>query len=244
MDKVERLNQTLREQAPAAWACLSKSGRAAVTLVGIPAQSAEARDCDYKATMGQVTDGAGNPLPLPALARAFTGMDPRSAFLYSAQGGVLALRQAWDERQARAGRGAPRTLPLVTQGLTHGVSLAADLFCNEGTEVLCPFPSWGNYTNIFRQRRGAVQRYWSFFDDARRFNVDGFLTGLRTLEGPAVVVLNFPGNPGGYAPTIMNGSPNCMASNGSAISPNRGERRRWPWPAAAMRVPSGLKSRP
>jgi len=202
LDKVEQLNQTLREHAPAAWACLSRSGRAAVTLVGIPAQSAEAKECTHKATMGQVTDGADNPVPLPALARSFAGMDPRSVFLYSAQGGVLALRQAWSERQARAGGGAPRTLPLVTQGLTHGVSLAAELFCDEGTEVLWPFPSWGNYTNIFCQRRGAVPRHWSFFDDTRRFNVEGFLAGLRALEGPAVVVLNFPGNPGGYAPTL------------------------------------------
>lgn len=198
----EHLNQTLRANAPAAWACLSPMGRDAVSPQGIPAQSAEARGCTYTATMGQVTDGHDHAVPLPALARALGGIDPEQAFLYSPQGGLSELRQAWRSRLLRAGSGGAHSLPLVTIGLTHGISLVADLFCEPGTPVLCPFPTWGNYSAAFGLRRGAALQSWPFFTDDGGLDIPAFEAALATLKVPAVVILNFPGNPTGCSPTL------------------------------------------
>jgi len=201
LSKLEQLNADLQGLAPAAWACLSRIGRQAVTPQGIPAQSLEARDCAYKATMGQVTDGHGRAVPLPALARALAGVDVEQAFLYSPQGGMPALRRAWAERLDARDRPVRRSLPLVTNGLTHGVSLVADLFCGPETPVLVPFPTWGNYQTVFGLRRGASLTPWRFFSDHGALDVAAFEGALAELQGPAVVVLNFPGNPTGCAPT-------------------------------------------
>ncbi len=202
MGKLERLNQTLEREAPAAFACLSAIGREAFMPQGIPAQAEEAQDCAYKATMGQVTDGQNQAVPLPALARALASLDINQAILYSPQGGMQALREAWGRRLDSRGRAVPRSHPLATNGLTHGLSLVADLFCGPDTPVLCPFPTWGNYRTIFSLRRGANPRFWRFFSDADTLNVEGFQAQLQELRGPAVVLLNFPGNPTGLSPTL------------------------------------------
>ncbi len=202
MATLEAVNTDLQHHAPAAWACLSRLGREAVTPQGIPAQAVEARRCTYKATMGQVTDGHDKAVPLPALARAFTAVDQEQAFLYSPQGGLPALRQAWAARLDTRGGTVSRSLPVVTNGLTHGVSLVADLFADPDTPVLVPWPTWGNYRSVFGLRRGAPQRRWRFFSDDHALDLGAFRRALAELQGPAIVVLNFPGNPTGCAPTL------------------------------------------
>jgi aspartate/methionine/tyrosine aminotransferase len=211
VSKPDRLNETLKQQAPAAYACLSPLGRAAFTPQGIPAQAAQASSCLYKATMGQVTDGHGHAVPLPALAGVLDGLNTEQAFLYSAQGGMPALRQAWGQRIDQRGSSVDRSLPLVTHGLTHGLSLVADLFSQPGTPVLCPFPTWGNYRGLFGLRRGAELRSWNFFSADDDLNVSGFREALAKLDGPAIVLVNLPGNPTGCSPTLGQWNSMCEA---------------------------------
>ncbi len=35
--------------------------------------------------------------------------------------------------------------PIVTNALTHGLSLVGDLFVNQGDTILLPEHNWGNY---------------------------------------------------------------------------------------------------
>ncbi len=202
MSKLEQLNTDLQRHAPAAWSCLSSLGRRAAMPQGIPAQSVEARNCDYKATMGQVTDGRGKAVPLPALKRSLGSLDAQQAFLYSPQGGLPDLREAWGTRLDTRGVRGPRSLPVVTNGLTHGVSLVADLFADPDTPVLLPFPTWGNYNNVFGLRRSAELRSWPFFTPDGALDLDRFEQALTELTTPAIVVLNFPGNPTGCSPSL------------------------------------------
>ena len=97
----------------------------------------------------------------PALAGAFAGLsaaDLNQALLYSPgrghPGGAPALAGVAAPACAPAGA-APSSLPLVTVGLTHGLSLVADLFGGEGRAVAIPQPFWGNYRQTFATRTGA-----------------------------------------------------------------------------------------
>ena len=203
MDEAQRLNELLEQHAPAAARCLSPLGRKAAFPRGIPFQAAEARGTEINATIGQVTDGHGQPLPLPEFAAELMNLDDRTSFLYSPQDGHGTLRLLWAERQDRLSGGAvgARSEPIVTHGLSQGVSLAADLFADPETVVVVPEPSWENYALIFSMRAGAEVRAYPFFNEGR-FNVEGLGAVLGGLHGrKAVIVLNFPSNPTGYAPS-------------------------------------------
>jgi len=202
LSRLDALNEAIAHELPAASACLSPIGRRAVYPRGIPAQSREAADCAWRATIGQVTDGRGNPLAPPSLAEQVPSLDARAAFLYTAQGGDPALRRAWKAWQEPEGGGVDRPLPLVTAGLTHALAIAAELFAGEGTDVLLSRPCWGNYLGIFQMRRGANIHRYDFFDAGREgFDAASLARALAARAGrPCVLVLNFPGNPTGYSP--------------------------------------------
>lgn len=199
MDPATKLNLAIDEQLPAAGRALSELGRRAYFPVDIPAQSAEARGCAINATIGEVTDGRGHPLSLPMIADHFQDVDPAQIFLYAPQGGQPALRQAWGERLRRRGD-VPMSLPLVTCGITQGISLVGDLFVENGTDVILPHPCWGNYRFIFGVSRGARLHYYPSAGK-EGLDLDGLGRTLETAGGRGVLVLNFPGNPTGYTPT-------------------------------------------
>jgi aspartate/methionine/tyrosine aminotransferase len=204
MSLAEDLNQELRSEAPVLAAALSQLGRRAAFPPDIPHQSAEARGKELNATIGQVTDGAGRPLAPPSLRSAFGGLEPADAdraILYSVVEGIDELRRLWSDRLRRAAS-APFTLPQVTVGLTHGLSLVADLFAGPDGPVAVAAPFWGNYRQVFGLRRGARIVSGPAYRDGR-FNPRAIVEALagETPDRPAVAILNFPSNPGGYSPT-------------------------------------------
>ncbi|RMH18554.1 MAG: aminotransferase class I/II-fold pyridoxal phosphate-dependent enzyme [Acidobacteria bacterium] len=198
------INRDLEQHAPAIYRCLSPLGRRLFYPPGIPQQAAEARGVTYNGTIGQITDGHGGALPLPALADLLhlAGHDRDRAFLYSPVDGIGELRRAWRARQRRGVEaGRPSSLPLVTIGLTHALSMAADLFGGDGRPVAIPAPLWGNYRQTFALRTGAEILSAPAVVEGR-FNphaVAQALDGVAPGE-PALVVLNAPSNPYGYMP--------------------------------------------
>jgi len=203
MPDVDALNRAIRTEHPAAWRCMSALGRRLFFPVGVSSQSAEARGCRLNATIGQLTDDHGQPMPLPVMASAIDGLTDAEVFLYPPQGGRRDLRAAWrDQLQARF-PDTPLSLPLVTAGLTNGLSIAAELFTDEDTDVLIPLPCWGNYQHIFRTYRGAnLIDYPCMLRDPWRLNIEGLAAQIQKLERKAMLVLNVPGNPTGYTPTV------------------------------------------
>jgi aspartate/methionine/tyrosine aminotransferase len=117
--------------------------------------------------------------------------------------GLPELRRRWREWQRRdAPDAAPSTLPVVTAGLSHALSLVADLFGGPGRAVAVAAPFWGNYRQAFATRTGAEIRTAPAYL-AGRYNAEATaqaLVGLPDGE-PAVAILNLPSNPGGYSPT-------------------------------------------
>jgi aspartate/methionine/tyrosine aminotransferase len=218
------INDDIAGASPALYALLSELGRDAVYPPDIPHQAAQARGKRFNATIGQITDGHGRVLAPDSLARQVAALegDRNAALLYSAIEGREPLRRRWRERhRPSSGGGAyhplrsgdcgaedgasspsPSSLPLVVAGLTHGLALVADLFCDRGRAVVVPAPFWGNYRQIFALRRGGrvipaeVYRGGRFDPAVLRAALDG----LPAAE-PAIVLLNLPANPVGYSPT-------------------------------------------
>ncbi len=205
-DLGEQTTAAIRAGSPALAAALSPLGRRVAFPPGIPFQAAEARGAELNATIGQITDGRGSAVPLPPMAAALGGLAPEDrnrAFLNSPVEGLPELRQRWREWQRRGGATTPSSLPLVTVGLTHGLSLAADLFAGEGRAVAVPAPFWGNYRQTFEARTGARLLAAPAYRDGR-FNPEALAEALAGLPAgePAVAIVNVPSNPGGYSPTV------------------------------------------
>jgi aspartate/methionine/tyrosine aminotransferase len=199
------VNRTLEAGAPALYAALSPLGRRLFYPPDIPAQAQEAKGRSFNGTIGIFTDGAGGAVPLPSMAAALTldGDDRNRAFLYSPVPGIREVRERWRGWQRRGvAASVPSTLPVVTAGLTHGLSMVADLFGGEGRTVAVPAPFWGNYRQTFALRTGAAVSTAPAYRDGH-FHPGAVAEALSAApEGePAVAMVNFPSNPGGYAPT-------------------------------------------
>ncbi|MDH3746530.1 MAG: aminotransferase class I/II-fold pyridoxal phosphate-dependent enzyme [Acidobacteriota bacterium] len=205
-DQIDTENRAIGAASPALFATLAPLGRRVSFPPDIPFQAAAARGKTYNGTIGQITDGAGSPLPLEPMAAAVAGLEPRDSdrfFLYSPVDGLPELRQRWREWQRRSvSPEAPSTLPLVTVGLTHGLSVVADLFGGVGRKLVVPAPFWGNYRQTFAVRTGAEILSAPAYLDGR-YNcrvIPEALAGVAPGE-PAVAIVNLPSNPGGYAVT-------------------------------------------
>jgi len=200
------LNETLRREAPQLYLALSALGKELYFPRGILTQTAEAREWAhrYDATIGIATMG-GEPMHLPSLYGHLIGLSPREAFDYAPAGGLMELRRLWQEHQAELNpglAGKSRSLPVVTSGLTHGLSTFADLFCDAGDLLLIPDMNWGNYRMIFGTRRGAAVTHFPLFDPSGRLDLESLRERLlsATSRPKVLLLLNFPHNPTGYTP--------------------------------------------
>ena len=203
-----QLNERLARSHPVARRFLTGVGERLYFPNGIPSQAAEAKGARLNATIGQITDGHGSPLPLGAMRRLAQGVDLKDTFLYSTVGGTAALRDAWAARLKKPlgpGEKIALSRPAVTYGMTHGLAVIANLFVDEDTTVWIPTPSWGNYRLIFEGYRAARLRTYPVLEDYRftLAGIEALVKEARARKTPTkeVVVLNFPGNPTGYTPT-------------------------------------------
>ena len=140
-----------------------------------------------------------------ALFRSLSALGRRavSGGIFRESQGDPEPRRLWREWQRRGvGASLPSTLPVVTVGLSHGLSLVADLFGGEGRAVAIPSPYWGNYRQAFAVRTGSrVLTAPGYVHGC--YNVHAIAEALAGLPDgePAVAILNLPSNPGGYSLT-------------------------------------------
>lgn len=207
------LNRAL-SQHPALRRCLSPLGLRAAFSKGVPFQCQEAARVELNATAGQITDGHGQAAPLKSLKDQCSALDSNQAFLYSPLEGHTALTEAWAARQP--GRKDHRTCrPILVHGLTQGLSITADLFADEDTDIILPDLHWENYRAIFCLRSCARVRTYPFYS-GDRFNVSGLAHAVSSAKRKAIVVLNFPHNPTGYMPDADEIAAIVDALNGAA----------------------------
>jgi aspartate/methionine/tyrosine aminotransferase len=185
---------------------LSALGRELFFPRGILTQTAEAKKSAYRynATIGIATL-KGKPLYLRSLRKYIKYLKPEETFPYAPTTGLVDLRHIWREHQLKLNPGLAEksfSLPIVTNGLTHGLSIYADMFCDAGDILLLPDKMWGNYRMIFGTRRGADIRMYPFFTPEGGLDALSFRAALLSNKDrrKVLVLLNFPNNPTGYSP--------------------------------------------
>ncbi|MCA1927758.1 MAG: aminotransferase class I/II-fold pyridoxal phosphate-dependent enzyme [Calditerrivibrio sp.] len=208
----KELNDIIAAENPAVLEMLSDLGKNLFFPKGILTQSAEAKEKahKYNATIGIATE-KGGPMYLDCIYEPLKSFKPADIFPYAPATGRADLRKKWREKQLAenpAMNGKFFGTPIVTNALTHGLSIVGDMFLDAGDYVLMPDMFWGNYRLTYVTRRGAELVTFNTFTPQGGFDVDAMLAKAKELggkKGKVVIILNFPNNPSGYMPTVEEG---------------------------------------
>ncbi|MUG22109.1 aminotransferase class I/II-fold pyridoxal phosphate-dependent enzyme [Paenibacillus macerans] len=208
----EQLNENIKSGNSHVYDMLSGLGKEIYfPKEGILSQSAEAsaQAKKYNATIGIATE-SGGPMHLAAIQDTLSAYKPQDLYPYAPPAGKPELRKVWrakmlQENPSLAGKSFGN--PIATNALTHGLSIVADLFADEGDAVIFPDKNWENYELTFGIRRHARIVNFPLFTDEMTFNSAGLKEALLAQKdkGKAVVILNFPNNPTGYTPGAKEG---------------------------------------
>jgi aspartate/methionine/tyrosine aminotransferase len=201
------LNQTIEQEAPAVMRMLSALGRELYFPKGILTQTAEANQKAYRfnATIGEARE-AKKSMGLGSIMRHFCGVEPDAVLPYAPSAGRADIRKAWREEIKAKNPSLgdiPISLPVVTSGITHGLSTVADMFVDEGDLLLLPDKLWGNYLVVFSVKRGAKTARYPLLDMEKGLDLEGLAKTLaeNAGRGKLIVLFNFPNNPTGYSIT-------------------------------------------
>ncbi len=205
----QELNQQIQKANPHVYEMLSDMGKALFFPKGILSQSAEAKEHAHRinATIG-IAREKDAVMSLASVASQLPSISPDEYLPYAPSFGIPELREKWHDQLYKKNPGlAGKTigLPVVTCGITHGVSLVSDIWVNPDDVLVLPDMIWGNYLMIFSVKNQAkIVHYATYDKDLTCFNVKDF---RRVMEEQAktrdkiVVLLNFPHNPSGYSLT-------------------------------------------
>ncbi len=202
--QAQDLNNIIRSQSPVVYDLLSRKGKAIYfPKMGVLAQGNAAKGKEINATIGTAYENDGKPMILPSIARRLE-LDTKDAFPYAPSDGLKTLRDKWLElmKAKNPSLGAVETsLPLVTCGVTHGLSMVGYMFVDDTDSVILADLYWENYDLVYTNAYGADLKFFNFFKN-RAFDIASFKETVNA--GPAgkkIVLLNFPNNPSGYTPT-------------------------------------------
>ncbi len=204
----QELNAIIKTGNPYLMEMFSKTGRRLYFPKGILSQSAEARQKAYdkfNATIGIATENLGT-MCLPSVMDFVNErkLRPSDSLTYASSFGIFGLRQIWKEAMYEKNpslKGKVFSLPVVTTGITHGISVFADMFLDPDDMVIFPDKMWGNNFLIMSVRGDAEIVNYPMFSAEGGFNLDAFETAVRREAQnnyKVVVFLNFPNNPTGY----------------------------------------------
>ena len=209
---VKQLNDTLQRENHHVFDMLSALGKQIYfPKEGILSQSAEAtkKATKFNATIGIALENK-KPMHLKVIQDTLSAYEPKDIYPYAPPAGKPELRDAWRAKMLQDNPSMQNVKfgnPIVTNALTHGLSIVADLFLDAGDRVIIPDKNWENYELTFGIRRGAELVYFPLYNEAGGFNAEGLKAAILAQKdiGKAVVVLNFPNNPTGYTPSVAEG---------------------------------------
>jgi aspartate/methionine/tyrosine aminotransferase len=212
MDKLnpqaEESNRILLGRNKAVYDLLSRKGRAIYyPAKGILAQGAAAKGKEINATIGTAYEDDGSPMVIPSIA-GLIRIDSKDAFPYAPSEGLKPLRDKWKEliKAKNPALGTQEfSLPVVTSGVTNGLSILGYMFADENDEIILSDLYWENYDLVFANAYGARFKFFNLFKNGA-FDIDSFRNTVASgTAGKKIVVLNFPNNPSGYTPTLSEG---------------------------------------
>jgi len=206
----QELNEIIKESNPHIFEMLSDMGKALFFPKGILSQSAEAKQQAHKinATIGIAKEGS-HVLNLASITKYIKDIEPDEYLPYAPSFGIPELRNKWRDdlyKKNPSLKNKKISLPVVTSGITHGVSILSDMWINPGDVIVLPDMMWGNYTMTFCVRnKGRIVHYNAYDDHLTRFNIDSFEKTIReqALKNDKIItILNFPHNPSGYSLSV------------------------------------------
>lgn len=200
------LNQIIEQQNSNVMEMLSQIGHQLFFPKGILSQSAEAKEKAHhiNATIG-IAKEDGHIMCLDSVMASITDIEPSQSLTYAPSFGIPELRQRWQtELYAKnpSLEGKSVSMPVVTSGVTHAISIFADIWLDPDDVVILPELMWGNYQMILGVRKGARLSHYTLFDDNGGYNLSAFEAVVRKEaqdNKKITVLLNFPQNPTGYS---------------------------------------------
>ncbi len=200
------LNKQIQEESSYIYEMLSELGKQLYYPKGILTQTAEAKQkaSRFNATIGIATE-EGHPMYLPVLQETLSFYDPKELYDYAPPAGKPELRSIWRQKlllENPSLKDKSIGNPIVTNALTHGLSVIADMFVDRDDPLILPDKYWGNYSMIFGVRQGARIVTYPFFTDEGKMNISDLKQTLlaQREQHKAILLLNFPNNPTGYTP--------------------------------------------
>jgi len=199
------LNSIIQGKSPVVFEMLSERGKNIFfPKKGILGQTAEAKGTKINATIGAAIEDDGTPMRLESIASKIH-LDPSLVFPYAPSFGRPDIRAKWKSmiyEKNPSLEGVELSLPVVTNALTHGISMAGYMFLDPQDQVIVPDLFWGNYNLTLTNMYGSAIVKFNLFKNGG-FDLESFETKLNEGGiGKKVVILNFPNNPSGYTPTV------------------------------------------
>lgn len=200
------LNKIIEQRNPQIIEMLSQVGKALFFPKGILSQSAEAKEKAHRinATIG-IAKESGRTMCFDTIISSICDIPASQSLTYAPSFGIPGLRKQWQKELVAKNpslSGKSISLPVVTCGVTNGVSIFADIWIDPGDVVILPQLMWGNYNMILSVRKGARMSHYELFNDQGGFNLVDFekVVGAEAAANKKIVVLlNFPQNPTGYS---------------------------------------------
>lgn len=198
------LNSIIQKNSPSLYEMLSSRGKAIFfPKKGILAQTAEAKGKKINATIGIALEEDLTPMRLKPVYKLVKKLKPEEVFAYAPSFGKPELREIWKRMiyEKNPSLKAEISLPVVTNALTHGLSLVGYLFVNPDDQIILPNLSWENYGLVFSNTYGGELDRFNMFNN-NCFDLESLKSKLSSLGvGKKILLLNFPNNPTGYTPT-------------------------------------------
>lgn len=215
------INKELESKSPAAFRSLSSLGKRLYMPRGIIFQSKQSKmhASRYNASIGIAIENLGfdgsheikvenlEPMVLKSLKSFFNNLETNEIFNYAPPSGDLDVREFWHNKIVEQNPVLKSkdqiSLPVVCGGLTHGLTIASDLFIDKDDTILIADKMWENYNLMFNVKYEAELKTYKFFNDnLNGFNIDDFDKSISEIKkNKIIVLLNFPNNPTGYTPT-------------------------------------------
>ena len=169
---------------------------------GILGQGGEAKGCEINATIGMAFEEDGSPLVMDCFGKN-VNLDKKS-FLYAGSFGLPKLREQWKAMELTKNPSLKKVSfsnPVVTNALTHGLRITAELFADKADTLVVPDLFWDNYELIFQEVVGCKIAHFNTFKRGA-YDVEAMKAALMAPGDKKLLILNFPNNPTGYTATI------------------------------------------
>ena len=197
------INNSIIDSNKNIYEMLSKKGKSIFLQTnGIIGQSTESKQKNINATIGIALEDDGSPMRLKSVEKQIN-LHPSEYLPYTSSYGMIELRTKWQElifEKNPTLKNKKISLPIVTTGLTHGLSIISSLFLEKNEEIIIPNLFWGNYKLIFTGlQNGKIKPFNTFKNN--KLDLDSLKEALDGPTNKKILLLNFPNNPTGYSPT-------------------------------------------